>query len=301
MGELAGLFTSLAWSLTSLQFTLAGRRVGSPVVNRVRLLFAALFLCAAHLVMTGALWPAQAGAERWLWLGLSGVIGLVLGDACLFQAYVLIGPRRTMLLMTLAPMLSALLAWGWLGETLTWQQITAMLITLLGVGWVTTERRAANGAAIFHGDHDRRAYLTGILLGIGAALGQAFGLLFSKLGMANDLLPLSATLMRILAAGAAIWLFTLLQGRAGATFRALRDHRSLLFILGGSFTGPFLGIWGSMIAVRYAPLGVASTLIALPPILLIPLSAWVFRETITPRSIGGALIALLGVALLFIH
>ena len=97
MGELAALFTSVAWSFTSLQFTLAGRRVGSAVVNRTRLLIAFIFLSLTHLLLTGALWPQSAAPARWFWLGISGIIGLVLGDACLFQSYVLIGPRLSLI------------------------------------------------------------------------------------------------------------------------------------------------------------------------------------------------------------
>jgi len=303
MGELAALFTSVAWSFTSLQFTLAGRRVGSPVVNRTRLALAAVFLALAHLLLTGALWPQSAAPARWFWLGISGIIGLVLGDACLFQAYVLIGPRRAMLLMVLSPILSSLLAWLWLGEALTRLEIFAMLVALAGVAWVTTAPRtqASNGVAVFAGDHDHRAYLNGVLLGVGAALGQALGLLLAKQGMAGGFSTISATLMRISVALATIVLVTLAQGQVRATLTALRDQTAFRFILGGAFTGPFLGIWGSMIAVQNAPLGVASTLLALPPVLLIPLMHWVFHEQITRRAVVGTLVALTGAALLFLQ
>ena len=303
MGELAALFTSVAWSFTSLQFTLAGRRVGSPVVNRTRLALAAVFLALAHLLLTGALWPQSAAPARWFWLGISGIIGLVLGDACLFQAYVLIGPRRAMLLMVLAPILSSLLAWLWLGEALTRLEIFAMLVALTGVAWVTTAPRtqASNGVAVFAGDHDHRAYLNGVLLGVGAALGQALGLLLAKQGMIGGFSTISATLMRISVALATIVLVTLAQGQVRATLTALRDRTAFRFILGGAFTGPFLGIWGSMIAVQNAPLGVASTLLALPPVLLIPLMHWVFHEQITRRAVVGTLVALTGAALLFLQ
>ncbi len=303
MGELAALFTSVAWSFTSLQFTLAGRRVGSPVVNRTRLALAAVFLALAHLLLTGALWPQSVAPARWFWLGLSGIIGLVLGDACLFQSYVLIGPRRAMLLMVLSPILSSLLAWLWLGEALTRLEIFAMLVALAGVAWVTTAPRTQTsaGVAVFVGDHDHRAYLNGVLLGVGAALGQALGLLLAKQGMAGGFSTISATLMRISVALATIGLVTLAQGQVRATLTALRDHTAFRFILGGAFTGPFLGIWGSMIAVQNAPLGVASTLLALPPVLLIPLMHWVFHEQITRRAVVGTLVALTGAALLFLQ
>ena len=300
LGELAALFTSLAWSFTSLQFTLAGQRVGSVVVNRTRLVLAVVYLSLAHLLLTGSLWPQGADLERWLWLGLSGVIGLVAGDACLFQAYVLIGPRRTMLLMTLAPIFSSLLAWLWYGETLTWLQTLAILMALAGVAWVAMEPRGQPSAsAAFVGDHDHHAYRNGVLLGIGAALGQAFGLFFSKLGMDGGLLPLSATLVRILIATATLWLITLLQGQVRPTVPPRRARGAMPSTIGGASPAPFLGIWGSMVAVQNAPLGIASTLMALPPILLIPLTHWIFHEPVTRRAVIGTLIALAGAALIF--
>ena len=301
MGELAALFTSLSWSVTSIQFTLAGRRVGSPIVNRVRLLLALFYLSTAQLVLTGALWPSGATRDRWLWLGLSGIIGLVLGDACLFQAYVLIGPRRGQLLMTSVPIMSTLMAWFWLGEALTGIELVAMALAVGGIGWVVSERaRQDSSAAVFPGDTDHRARTMGILLGLGGALGQAVGLLLSKKGMEGGFSPLSATIMRILVAAVVIWLVTALQGRVRSTWQALEDRTALRFIAGGAFTGPFLGVWASMIAVQNAPIGVASTLMALPPILLIPLTHWVFHERVTPRAVAGTLVALSGAALLFL-
>jgi drug/metabolite transporter (DMT)-like permease len=73
------------------------------------------------------------------------------------------------------------------------------------------------------------------------------------------------------------------------------------FIVGGAIAGPFLGVWLSLIAVQHAPIGVASTLMSLPPILLIPLAWLIFKERITQRAIVGTALALAGVAVLFLH
>ena len=300
MGELAALATSFFWSVTSVQFTLAGRRVGSPVVNRTRLAVAVLYLSLAHGLLFGRLWPLDAEPFRWLWLGLSGIIGLVLGDASLFQAFVLIGPRRSMLLMTLVPVITTAIAWLWLGEALLPLELLAMALTMGGVAWVVSERRSAGQAITFPGDGNRRTYVLGVLLGLGGAVGQALGLVLSKQGLVGDFSPLSATLIRMLVAVATIWLIALVQGRIGATRRAWQDRRALLFILGGALTGPCLGVWFSMIAVQNAPVGIASTLMALPPILLIPLTRWVFHERVTVRAVAGTVVALTGAALIFL-
>ncbi len=299
MGELAALATSFCWSFTSVQFTLAGRRVGSQIVNRVRLVLAVLFLTILHLLMQGQLWPLQAESFRCGWLALSGVVGLVLGDSALFQAFLIIGPRRSMLMMTLAPVLSTIMAWLWLGETLRWQEVAAILITVAGIAWVVSERKNKNGNGAVTADGGK-PYLLGILLGLGAALGQSLGLVIAIPALADDFSTLSATLMRMLAAMLAIWLITFLRGEAKKTVEAVRDRRALGFLIGGAFTGPTLGVWMSLTAVQLAPVGIASTLMALPPILLIPLSRGVFKEEISRRALVGTVIALTGAALIFL-
>jgi drug/metabolite transporter (DMT)-like permease len=298
MGKLAALATSFFWSLNSIQFTLAGRRVGSRVVNRVRLLLAVLFLSVTHLLLYGELWPVHAEPFRWEWLGLSGAIGLVLGDGCLFQALIFIGARRAMLLMTLVPVISTLVAWGWLGEALGLPEIGAVLLTVGGVAWVVSERRRgqANGAA----REDKRRYSLGVLLGLGGALGQALGLVTARQGLVGEFPSLSATLIRMLVATAVIWLLTLVQGQLEATWRALGDRKTSVFLLGGSLVGPFLGVWLSMVALQRAPVGIASTLMALSPVILIPLEHWIFREPVSPRTVVGTVLALAGAAATFL-
>jgi len=297
MGEMAALATSFFWSLTSIQFTLAGRRIGSQAVNRLRLALAVCYLSLAHWLLYGEVWPLHAEPFRWGWLGLSGAVGLVLGDASLFQAFVLIGPRRAMLLMTLVPVISALLAWGWLGETLQWVEIGAVLLTVGGVAWVVSERRTAQKAAT----SGEGSYALGVLLGLGGAVGQSLGLVASKQGLVGNFPSLSATLIRMLVATALIWLLALLQRKSGTTLRALQDKKSGLFVAGGALTGPFLGVWSSMVAVQNAQVGIASALMALSPIILIPLERWIFHEQITPRAVVGTVVALAGATLILVQ
>ena len=296
LGELAALATSVLFSATSTQLTLAGRQVGSMVVNRLRLLLAILFLAGAHLLLRLPL-PWWAGSQRWLWLGLSGVVGLVLGDALLFEAFVRIGPRLSMLMMSLAPILSTLLAWFFLGERLSPLQLLAIFITVFGIAWVVQDR---NGQVVTD-DADRRLAFSGLLLGLGAAAGQAIGLVLAKEGLAGDFPALSGTFMRMLAAAAVLWAFTLLRHQAGVTLHRLTSQpRAALWILGGSFTGPFLGVTLSLVAVQRTDVGIASTLMALPPVILLPVGYFVFKERFGWQAILGTLVALAGVGMLFL-
>jgi drug/metabolite transporter (DMT)-like permease len=295
IGEIAGLGTSVCWTFTSILFTIASQRIGSLVVNRARLVLALIFLLITHLAIQGEWLPLQAGATRWFWLGLSGVIGLTLGDLFLFQAFVWIGPRRAMLLLSLAPIIGALVAWVALGETLSLLEMVAVALTVGGVAWVVMEKENGNGS-----QSDRRHYWLGIALGIAAALGQALGLIASKVGMAGNFAPLSANVIRMLVAMVVMWTYTLLRGEAGPTFQALADRQASLATLGGSLVGPFIGVWLSLIAVQLTRVGIASTLMALPPVLVLPLSHWVFKEKVTWQAVAGTAVAIGGVALLFL-
>jgi drug/metabolite transporter (DMT)-like permease len=294
LGEIAALGTSVCWTFTSIFFTLSGRRVGSVIVNQARLLLAVVFLSVTHLLALGVWLPDQADVYRWFWLGLSGIIGLALGDGFLFQAFVLIGPRRSMLLMSLAPIMGTLIAWIFLAEALSAVEIVAIGLTVGGVAWVVSEQEA-NGVRV-----DRRLYWLGVLAGLAGASGQALGLVLSKKGMEGGFSPLSATLMRMMVAALVIWGYALLRGRAGRTLRALTDRQAGPTILGGAIAGPFLGVWLSLIAVQLTQVGIAATLMALSPIFLLPLSHWVFKEQTSLQSIIGTIVAIGGVALIFL-
>ncbi len=296
-GELAGLLTSFCWSFTSIFFTLSGRLVGSPVVNRTRLLFALVMVSGVHWLTQGTIWPVYAAPERWGWMALSGLIGFVIGDALLFQAFVVIGPRLAMLLLSLNPVMGAILAWVLLGEILSSMQILGIVLAVSGVAWVVLDRQ--NGRSL--PDAAPRTYLIGVLLGLGGALGQALGFIASKQGLTGEFSALSGNMMRLITATAVIWAFTLLSGKVRAGVEAIRTQpQALRYIVGGAVVGPFLGVWFSLIAVQNAPVGVASTLTSLAPIILIPLSYVFFKERITTRAVGGTLLAVAGTAILFL-
>jgi drug/metabolite transporter (DMT)-like permease len=296
MGEIAAFATSFCWSLNSIQFTFAGQRVGSRVVNRVRLAVAVVLLSVAHLLLRGSLWPVRAEAYRWVWLGLSGTVGLVLGDGSLFHAFLLIGPRRSMVLMAFVPVVSTVAARVLLGETLLPVETIAILITVVGIAAVVSERQS-DPDSVGQNPQDR---VLGLLLGLGGATGQSLGLVAAKRGLIGDLAALSATVMRMIVGTVVIWLLAALRRQVGTTWRALKDRQACLWIAGGAFVGPFLGVWLSLMAVRAAPVGIASTLMALSPIILIPFDHWVFHERVTVRSVIGTVVALTGAAVVFV-
>lgn len=295
-GELAALTTAVLWSATAVFFTYAGREVGSVVVNRARLLVALVFLIGTHWLLIGEPIPVGAEVERWGWLGVSGIVGLVGGDSFLFQAYLWVGPRLGMLMMSLAPVLAALLAFAFLGEQLLIVEWLAIFITVSGISLVVMDRGRSPEPKTLNVHYGR-----GILFGVGAALGQAVGLVLAKQGLAGDFSALSGNVMRMSAAALFLWSLTMLSGRGPSTLRALRGNRgALLPIVGGATTGPFIGVWLSLIAIQLTEVGIASTLMALSPIVLLPVGRLLFQERIGWRAVTGTLVAVGGVALLFL-
>ncbi len=294
-GELAALATSVMFSIGPSFFTLSGRLIGSVMVNRGRLLAAAIILMLAHLVIYGALLP-QATADQWLWFSLSGVIGLSLGDAALFQAFIQIGPRLTMLIFSLSPILAALMGWIWHGETLTFQQALGIVVTLAGVLWVVAERQN-NSERI-----DSRLYVSGLFFAFLGAVGQAGGLVTAKEGLIGGISVLSGQVIRMSVAALAIWLVTLALRQGRRTLRTFQEQPlATRFLLLGAVFGPVLGVWFSLAAVKYTPnIGIASTLQSLPPIFLIPIGYFFFKEKVSARALVGTVIALVGVAVLFL-
>lgn len=296
IGGLAALGTSILWAAGSTFFTFASRELGSVTVNRVRLLLATIFLAITHLAINGALIPVNVEPETWFWFVLSGVIGLVLGDAFLFQAFVWIGPRLSMLLMSLAPVISVIFSWIFLAERLTLLQVLGIGITVLGVSTVILDRGRLNQA-----NGQNRNYLKGLLFGLGGAVGQALGLITSKVGLNAGVSPLSGNLIRIFSAAVIMWVIALLMNQAKVTIDSVwQSGRARSFLLMGTLAGPFLGVWLSLVAIQHTPVAVATTLMSLAPIILLPVGKIVFKESIGWRAIVGTVVAVSGVAMLFL-
>ena len=295
MGEFAALLTSVMWTFSAIFFTFAGRMTGASILNRLRLAFALLFLSTAHLITQGALIPLNVSLDRWIWLGISGIIGLTLGDVALFQAYINIGPRMGTLIMSIVPVFSALVAWLFLGETLRLAQIFGIALTVGGIVLIILDRRNSTETA-----KDRRSYLLGIMFGFLAAAGQTGGMILTKKGLSGDIDPLSAVLIRTIVATAAAWLIAVFTRQIRPTINAMKQPKSATMVLAGSLVGPFIGVWFSTIAIKLTQVGIAATLQSLNPIFLLPFSSWLFGEKITIKTAIGTFVTIAGVVIIFL-
>lgn len=301
LGELISIGVAFSWTATALLSEYGSKRMGNLTLNVLRMSLTLIFSLILFWYSTGSPIPAGGSVEAYGWMLLSGLVGYVIGDFCLFQCYIIIGSRFGQLFMTLAPLSAALTAWITLGQHMAPKSILAMLITLLGISISVLGRGERHRLSL-------KLPLNGVLFAIGAALCQGVGLVLSKIGMNHYdtgtipdwLVPFSANFFRCIAG--IIGFTILMYFRQG--FRPLRqafhDAKGMTVATTTTIFGPFVGVGFSLMAVQYTSAGIASTLMALTPIIIILPSYLLFREPITWKSILGALISVFGVSLFFL-
>ncbi len=293
-GEFLALLTAFCWTVTSLSFEAAGKRVGTLALNLIRLVIAFVFIGIYSFITNGSPVPLHVSAFTWKWLLFSGFIGFVLGDFFLFKAYIYIGARVSMLLMALAPFFAAGIGFLLLGETLGPLQLMGMAITITGIAIVVAGHPGASASKT-----DARKRLLGIIYAIIGALGQGGGLVISKFGIGTTN-AFVATQIRIIAGIVGFIIIIIVSKKTQNVVRALRDKPAFKFMLAGAFFGPFLGVSFSLAAVQFTSTGIVSTIISIVPVLLIIPAIFLFHEKIKVREISGAVLSIVGVGMLFL-
>lgn len=306
IGELISIGVAFSWTATALLSEFGSKRLGNLTLNVLRMALALVFSLVLFGVITGNPLPAGASSEACGWMLLSGLIGYVIGDFCLFQCYIIIGSRYGQLFMTLAPLAAALMAWITLGQQMKPMSVMAMLVTLLGIGISVLGRGERHKISL-------RLPLNGVLFAIGAALCQGIGLVLSKIGMDHYeaaalaeagipewLLPFSANFYRCIAGIIGFTLLLYFRGKMGDLRDAIHDCKGMAVATATTIFGPFVGVGFSLMAVQYTAAGIASTLMAMTPIIILLPSYWLFHEKITWRAVLGAIISVVGVSLFFL-
>jgi len=292
-GELSALLTAILWSGTAIAFASASQLVGSLQINISRLILAAVFLILSILLLQI---PVQLSLSQVIFLSLSGLVGLAFGDTFLFRAFKEIGARISMLIMSLVPAISAVLAWVFLGEDLGVRTMTGILVTIVGITGVVFERGKGRGTKLL-------VTWSGVFYAFLGALGQAGGLILAKFAFnEGEIHGLVATCVRLLVALALMYPVSVALRRYRNPVSVFRSNpRAFLYTLVGSVLGPFLGITFSLVAIAHTNVGVAATIMALPPVIMLPLVRWIYREELPWRAIVGAFVAVAGVAILFLR
>jgi len=307
-GEIIALIVAVSWTATALFADIASHRIGALPLNLIRMAMSLLFLSALLWAFTGAPYPRFADGKAWFWLALSGIVGYVFGDYCLFNSYVVFGSRYGQLFMTLAPPVAGIAGWLMLGEAMSWHSWLAMMVTLLGIGYSILNRGGESHRLTL------QLPLKGVLLGIGAGVGQGVGLVLSKIGLdyysasvpadapvaITRLMPFAGTFIRAVFGLIGFAAILALRRELGLVRAAFHDRKGMSFAALTTFFGPFLGVSLSLMAVQYAKAGIASTLMALTPVLIIVPYAIINKQRITAKEVIGTLITITGVALFFL-
>ena len=306
IGELISIGVAFSWTATALLSEYGSKRLGNLTLNVLRMALALIFSLVLFGVVTGSPLPTAVPLDACGWMLLSGLVGYVIGDFCLFQCYIIIGSRYGQLFMTLAPLSAALMAWVTLGQQMTAMSIVAMLVTLVGIGISVLGR----------GEHHKvslKLPLHGVLYAIGAAMCQGIGLVLSKIGMDHYnltalaetgvpewMIPFSANFYRCVAGIIGFTLLLYVREGIAPLRDALHDRKGLTVATATTVFGPFVGVGFSLMAVQFTAAGIASTLMAMTPIIILLPSYWLFHEKITWRAFLGAVISVVGVSLFFL-
>lgn len=306
LGETIALITAISWTATALFADAASRRLGSLPLNLIRMILSLIMLSLLLWFATGSPYPTFASSEAWMWLALSGIVGYVFGDYCLFNSYIIFGSKYGQLFMTLAPPIAGITGWLFLGEAMRWTSWLAMLVTLSGIAFSIMVKKG-NTIKI-------KLPFKGILFGIGAGLGQGVGLVLSKIGLnyyADSipadashnvvlLMPFAGTYIRAIAGLVGFTLLLALRKELHLIGKAFHDTKGMSYATLTTFFGPFIGVSLSLMAVQYTHAGIASTLMALTPVLIIVPYSIIYKQKISLKEVIGTLITITGVAMFFL-
>ncbi len=301
-GLLFALLTTLSWSICIFPFTQAARRLGSNSLNHFRLFLAIFFLAAANLIIDhksffGIFTSTHFSA--WIWLGISGIVGLTIGDFFAFRMYSILGARTGSVLTTLSPAAALLAGSLLLGERINATGIAGMVITMIGVMSISLGRRQREAIP----DHGHGSIATGIIVGVLSAICQGVGLVLSKKGMMEEgftIDPLPATFMRISIGFFSLLILTLLQRKQKEVIAPIiaNQNKGIKFAVMGTIFGPFMGVLLSLITIQHIDVSVAQTIFSLVPVSALLISILFFREKISVQSFIGVLVAVGGVLIL---
>lgn len=319
-GELAALGAAFLWAISAVVFAHLGKKIPPLALNLSKGVIAIALIALTVIVQGNYLAEIDA-----LTLGLvllSGIFGIGLGDTFYFEALNNIGARRTLLVQALAPPLAALIALTFLQEALSPGAWAGIVLTVLGVTWVISERVPnSNSYAV--------SPLRGISFALLSVLGQASGAVLSRVALAEtSLSPLWSTLLRLVGGVLVLLVWLPLQSQSHLWFKVILERfatnrlsvsyglkraevdklnksfsrieiKQLLGIITlTAFFSTYLGILLQQTALKYTATGIAQALIATSPIFVLPIAIWM-GEVVSFRAILGVLVALGGIGLLF--
>ncbi len=293
-GQLLALITAACWAQNSIVYAAAGKRVGSTTVTHVRLWISLPAIILVHLLMTGSVIPPGLQLRETILLFVSGLCSYCVADLFIFRAFVDLGPRNTLVVLTLSPIFSTVISWFTLGERLSLLEILGIVTTVLGVIWVVeSERRDPKNEGKRHSG-------MGLLCAFMGSVIQAVALVLAKAALAKDVHPVSANLVRIFAGLVGLVIFAAVRRKVVSDFLRMKDRRALLYIAIGAIVGPVFGVLMNMYALSMAPVGIVTALGQISPVMLLPVERFVFKTRVSWGAAAGTVVAIGGTLMLFL-
>ena len=308
-GEIISLIVAFSWTATALFADIASHRIGALTLNILRMGLSLIMLAALLWFTIGSPYPVYADASTWFYMALSGLVGYVFGDFCLFNSYMVFGSRYGQLFMTLAPPVAGIAGWILLGEKMSWHSWLAMVVTLSGIALSILAKKGGDSHGL-----KIKLPIKGVLFGLGAGIGQGVGLVLSKIGLekytmclpdtspeiVSTMMPFAGTFIRAIFGLIGFFLIKACLGTLGTVRKAFSDKKGMTFATLTTFFGPFLGVSLSLMAVQYTEAGIASTLMALTPVLIIVPYSIINHQKISVKEVVGTCVTMAGIALFFL-
>ncbi len=295
VGQLLALFTAACWAQNSIIYYHVGKQIGSDTVAHIRMWFAFPAIIILTRLLEGIWFPTSLSWQTYALLLGSGALGFFITDKLLFQAYILLGSRESMVIMTLSPVVTALFGYFIFSETLNTIQIIGMMTTIVGVmiAILLDKKKSLQ-------TQEAKDRTTGLIFAILASFMQSLSYLFAKLAL-QETGPVATNLLRNLGGFACFFIFNFLIKKNGKKqFEMAKQPKFLMLLALAAMVGPVLGMTSQMKAFTLAPVGIVTTITQVTPILLLPFDVFILKKKITAASLAGTFISITGVAILFL-
>ncbi len=291
-GEIAALTAALFWAVSSVLFKKLGKTIPPVEMNLLKGTLAIVLFFVTSLVLKEK--AASLSLQAVLMLAVSGALGIGYGDTVYFEALNILGARRTLLITILAPVFTAILAWIFLHENLALIGWLGIVVTMAGIAWVITEQK--NGDA-----ENKKLLWRGVFYGFLAALTQAIGAVISRWALTETTVSALQSAMIRLIAGVVFLLVWIIVKRVkiGQWVKPSSSANLWGTVVVVVIIGTYLAIWLQQIAFQFTRVGIAQTLLATAPLFVLPISA-IQGEKLSLRAIAGVLLAVAGIAILFL-
>ena len=290
-GAVAAAAAAFCWACSSVIY---GRtRLNAWTINFAKNLFGLGFV-SLHLAVW---WFLKDGlmtfsSQAWIYLAISGIVGIAIGDTFYFRSLQILGPRRSLVVATTAPIFGAIIGWWMLDEYVPWWSLVGIMIAISGIATVVLDKRGRQESP----GHFPGSEWAGVACGLIAAICQASGGAISKLAM-QECGALEATFVRLLTAVLFGCLFLPFLKRFKLDVHQLFRVTNLRLLLPAAALGTWLGIWCSQIGFYYASVAIATMFMSTSPLFAIPLVRYFDGHRISAQAIWGTLIAVIGISM----